>query len=566
MSAALRLLSVFMLVCPLWTIRAAGADDGADLGKIESTWAGKLAVTGAFFEKPLGDVYADESEPKVKDAGDGRHVLSFPWGEVAVTYEAVEGIAAERRINVSVETVVRSGSDPLVGLHLQLGELAFPAEPKLRNRSFLFYTKGDAAHNIGQPGVMVAAWDGGKVTLCNEQFRRPLAFGFGPAGEDKKTRPVLVYTSRHPSTGERYPFIERPIHPGGRDVYELSIRFGGGDVAVNDMTADLYRRFGETYPHELEWPDRRPIGALFISRAHQSLEENWPKNPRGWLNAKDLDITTEEGRAEFKDRVMKWAGNVARIGKEMNAQGVVLWDPEGQEYPHMTSYLGDPRSIPEEMDAIIDEFFKTIRDAGLRTGVCIRPQRPMRPAYGPMVQQIGFKDPQARLANLSAKIEYAKERWGCTLFYMDSNVVYAGDPVKIPGVSGYSAYIDADVLRALTLKHPDVLIMPEWECLRTYAYTAPYDQLNYNKRVTPPEDVRLTYPDAFFVNRVDAKSAAEHREGLVSSVEQGNILYYSGWYGAKENDIVKAVYAEADKGASLSPGEETRKQTDAGSK
>lgn len=55
------------------------------------------------------------------------------------------------------------------------------------------------------------------------------------------------------------------------------------------------------------------------------------------------------------------------------------------------------------------------------------------------------------------------------------------------------------------LVHLPLLILPEWEAVRTYAYGAPYTQLNYNKLTLPPEPVRRTYPDAFFVNQVSTK-------------------------------------------------------------
>jgi hypothetical protein len=80
-----------------------------------------------------------------------------------------------------------------------------------------------------------------------------------------------------------------------------------------------------------------------------------------------------------------------------------------QEYPHATSYLGDPRSLPPEIDPIIDGFFKRFRDAVLRTGICIRPQRPVRPVYATNVWQEQVADPTQ---NMVEKIAFAKKRWG----------------------------------------------------------------------------------------------------------------------------------------------------------
>ena len=93
-------------------------------------------------------------------------------------------------------------------------------------------------------------------------------------------------------------------------------------------------------------------------------------NPRGWfLDPKGVDVTTPAGRAAFKERVLQYADGSVALLKKMGAQGSIVWDLEGQEYPHATSYLGDPRSLPEEMDAVADEFFARLRSDGLRTGV-----------------------------------------------------------------------------------------------------------------------------------------------------------------------------------------------------
>ena len=154
-------------------------------------------------------------------------------------------------------------------------------------------------------------------------------------------------------------------------------------------------------------------------------------------------------------------------------------------------------------------------------------------------------DRRARLGNLSAKIEAARNRWGCTLFYLDSNVAWYGDPVGIPDAGGYTAMVDDQLLKELTEKYPDILIIPEWETLRTYAYTAPYSQLNYNKLLAPPANVLRAYPEAFLVNCPDKPSAEPVKDALVKAVKRGDILFFSGWWPSGENPIVKEVYAKA---------------------
>jgi hypothetical protein len=507
---------------------------------------GEPLVTGAFFRKWDGAVYA-------ADVGAGKRSMSraeqrcewaYPWGRIGLRYRP-EG----SRLYLSVDISTERDADTLVALYLRIAEVRFRTVPTFRNRSFFFYGNTTMAHNIGGPGVVGAEYDGGTVVLCNEQMGRPLSFGFGDSTDGKAALryPVLAYTGRHPMLKEKWPFIDRPVYPGGTDHFELSIRFGPAGSASGDLADDLYQRFAETYPLRLSWDDRRPIGRLFLSSSHKTLADNYATNPRGWFNDKEIDVTTEEGRAQFRERLMKWADRAVEVCTEMDAQGVIAWDPEGQEHPHMISYLGDARSLPPEMEPLADEFFGRFSEAGLRTGICIRPQRPVRTAYGDRVFQLKFTDRRELLANLSKKIEAARERWGCTLFYMDSNVHWYGDPVRIPEAEGHTAMVDDELMRQLTAKYPDILLVPEWETLRTYAYCAPYSQLNYNKLTEPPAHVLRTYAEALLVNAADLKTAEAQRDELVTAVKRGDILFFQGWYPARENAVIKSIYEEARK-------------------
>jgi hypothetical protein len=504
---------------------------------------GAFRVTGAFFLKPSGDVVAADLTKGVRsfDKKTGRVTWTYPWGSAAAVYTP-KGY----NVNVDVYISVAESSDALAAIYVQPAVLKFAAEPKFTNHSFLFYTKASVAHNQGSPGIMEAGFKNGVMLVCNEQMDRPLCVGFDkPTDKEKTTYPLIAYTGRHPVKTDGFPFINRVVYPGGRDHFKLSVRFGPSGSTTTDLAQDLFVRYAKTYPYELKWADRRPIGRLFISSAHNSYAENYPKNPRGWLNDSTIDVTTPEGLADFKNRTLAWVDGAVRVSKGLNAQGILLWDPEGQEHPHAISYIGDPRSIPAEMEPIIDEVFKKFTDAGLRTGICIRPQSPMRPAYGTKVDQINYTDTRDRVSVLSAKIDYAKKRWGCTLYYMDSNIFWTTDPFTIPGASGYSAGLDDDMLCQLTRLHPDCLIIPEWESLRSYAYSAPYTDLNYNKLTAPPAEVLAAYPQAFFANTVSSPQIEQNYDALLSAVKRGDILMPAGWYDAPENAVVKKIYGEA---------------------
>lgn len=508
---------------------------------------GSFRVTGAFLRAPDGKVVAADltAGKRSADPKAGKVTWTYPWGSVGITY-----VPSGDRLNMDVSVSVADGTSALAAIYVQPAVLKFPSTPKFINDSFMFYTSTTMGHNVGAPGIVAAESGTDIVAACNEQMDRPLAFGFAPPTDAAKTvYPLLAYTGRHPMAKEKFPFIDRPVYPGGRDRFRLSLRFAPQGTAVVNLADDLFKRYGATYPYQLKWKDCRPIGRLFISSAHQSLAENYPKNPPGWLNRADIDVTTDEGRAKFKESVMAWVDNAVNICTAMKAQGMILWDPEGQENPHATSYIGDPRSLPSEMEPIIDDVFKKFSSAGLCTGICIRPQRAVRPIYGTAVSQMAFVDTRDRLNNLAAKIDYAKKRWGCTLFYMDSNVDWYEDPYRIPGAEGYSATVDDDLLRQLNERFPDCLIMPEWETLRSYAYSAPYSDVVYNKLTGPPAEVLAAYPSAFFANSMAQPQVEEKQSELAQSVKRGDILMFSGWWPSPENKFVKQMYDEAGLGA-----------------
>jgi len=153
----------------------------------------------------------------------------------------------------------------------------------------------------------------------------------------------------------------------------------------------------------------------------------------------------------------------------------------------------------------------------------------VRAAYGGDIFQIDTADPAA---NLSAKIAYAKRRWGCTLFYVDSN----GDP-NVP--------IDASIFRRVAIVHPDVLLMPEHKNAQYYACTAPFHSLSHHGVASTPEAVRAIYPGAFGVIFAPEGPIDERRADLLAAVRRGDILMFHGWYDNPNNAKLRRIYDEA---------------------
>jgi hypothetical protein len=103
----------------------------------------------------------------------------------------------------------------------------------------------------------------------------------------------------------------------------------------------------------------------------------------------------------------------------------------------------------------IDEYFEKFRAAGLKVGVCIRPQQ-IEVVDGKPVHHAAEDEHAAQI--LRERIAYAKRRWGCTLFYVDSTA------------TAYT-WINPDVFKAVADAYPDVLLIPENESLRYFAYS-----------------------------------------------------------------------------------------------
>jgi len=526
-------LTVFCLLAPLAvTTHAAAEPEGAsgltaafdDNGLHSLQFAGEEFVQdGAFHVSHAvmrrwdgGTAAADlKAGRRAFDPEKRRLQISYPWGEVRCTYNPEAD-----RLRLTIDLTNQSDS-VLTEFTAEIMQTRFPQPPKgwqphYPQRSF----------NLGSPTTLFAACEHTTVAACNEDVGRPLQFGWA-GRESLSQRPLIVATVSDWMGEMLNPMLSRPLYPGQSDRFELSLRFAAAGAPDEQLAGDLWKRFAEVHPYRLKWDDRRPIGALFLSSSGLGAE----KNPRGWLNEKAADFVSEAGRQAFRERVLAYAQQSVKVLQGMDCQGMITWDIEGQEYPHATSYLGDPRSLPPEMEPVADAYFKTFTDAGLRVGICIRPQLPVRTAYGDGVRQLEAADAEA---NLDAKIEYGKKRWGCTLFYIDSN----GDP-NVP--------MPAEWFCRLAAKHPDCLLMPEHENPQYYTGTAPYRCYANLKQLGTPDYVRRLYPDAFCALYIGHGDPEPVKEQLVQDVKRGDILVVHGWYSPDNHKVVQWIYDQAGK-------------------
>lgn len=323
------------------------------------------------------------------------------------------------------------------------------------------------------------------------------------------------------------------IKPGESKRRRFCLRFTS-DPGLRPiaLVPEAFERFREAWPPVVNWPDRRPIVAWWIADNGGSSA----LNPRGYLWDPNLNVSNA---ANFRDRVLQAA---RRIRDQMNTravrpQGIVIWDLEGQEFLHATTYIGDPRvfefGYASEMNAVVDEMFAVFKDAGYRIGVTVRPQYlgwgtslPARCQFDPNDEfkeyyikvdnpfgsrfhactdpngqgwtiyprsngaQTNYRGEQDQeiLALLRSKIRYAYQRWGATLFYVDSAVYPGGKPLH------------QRIYRQLQQEFPDILLIPEQEYLPTLAVGMPYAEGNL--WVDPkfsPLTWRWAYPNGNYV-------------------------------------------------------------------
>jgi hypothetical protein len=298
-------------------------------------------------------------------------------------------------------------------------------------------------------------------------------------------------------------------------------------------------------PFTLNWPDRRPLGMDILGNITPSTN-----NPRGWFINSNIDYVSPSGMLQFSNDLMARATGEIAVLQGMNAQGIIIWDAEGDELQNMT-WMGDPRKVPflaPEMDVVADQFFALYKSAGFRVGVTLRPRLftagATLPASGsngqiyvltsaPFGQKTylytngwvqtnalpyGGNSFDCYLPDLTNKMQYAINRWGASIFYIDS----------FGAIDDYGP----QVLQALTnivQTYPNVLVIPEMggaDYPNIFCASAPYLQPQYTGYLLPT-NILSVYPGAWSVvcvnNYYDLPS-------MISSVKAGNIMLANSWF------------------------------------
>lgn len=454
----------------------------------------------------------------------------FPWGEVACRYEVTD-----TTLTMTL-TARNTGEAPISDVSCAALRLHLPKTHANLNA---------AASELGT----LLEHDAGRIAfLCTGHgSARTYLLGWAGSGSAYPVMASLASPPRpakHPVVDNRY-FNDpgKLIAPGQTAELCIQLHFGEPDATIESLVPRVYADYAKTRPMSLRWPDRRPIGTVFYAHPYKQ----WPTNPRGFNFGKGdkNDIFSEAGREQFEAALMSYASNCVANLKAMDAQGVIIWDLEGEEKPHAISYVGDPRVLPEvapELDRVADAFMKIFSDAGIKIGVTLRPTEYYERTPGK--RDWLHREVADPVALLSEKIRYAQKRWGCTIFYIDSNV-FGKDWVDLPKEANVPWLMPVGMIEALHAKHPDCLIIPEWSGADYHRFSAPYASCNLGQLGTWPVS-RKIWPGAFTVIAVSKGLLESKWDTYLTNVQGGDVLLFPCWYTPSENTLVQLIYREAD--------------------
>ena len=432
---------------------------------------------------------APVENPKTRVEARRRRVTRhYEWGTASALYEPKPD-----QLDVTL-TIHNQVDRPISDFRVRVLELSVSHDPA--------HKQGITFLTLDRPvWFEIPLESGGRVFATCDTIHPPIKLGLSrarlhDASESRKGKMLQsVYVAGgvpadKGDTGVQ-PLLGVPhIEPGESLELTFAFRFAAEDIPDSEVLLPYMQAFRNAQRPHMHWVDRRPIGRIEIPSRPEAATL---KNPRGWFRDPTLDVDTEQGAKRLRERLNQFATACLEGMAAANAQGMLVWNIEGGHiYPDQP--LGDPRHLEDiapEMNALADEFFQRFRDAGYRTGVCIRPsdlhfgkerQRWTQGAgfYNPEYEDIdGVRDgvpdhvPNERIyplvQRMSAKIHYAKQRWGCTLFYVEYNGAWRR---MSPHWGEDWLLVEARVLQRVREQHPDVLLIPayaerHWRTSRT---------------------------------------------------------------------------------------------------
>ena len=480
--------------------------------------------------------WGENKEARVWDQATQSWTYKFVWGTIRAQY-AQNGDSLDLQIT---ETNHGNSGVTLDGASIYPVTLHPPSAA----------TGARVVDGLEEPVAVVATWEDTQAVVVAPKPVKAIYGGLEPGA--KGSLAMIASGTLPDSIPEGEGGQGRSVKPGETDSFVVSLRFAPSATALSAIAADAYQQWNEIHPVKLNWSDRRIIGTVYLASAGQgdkTRPAGYPTNPRRYFNDPAVDVNSAAGLQQFQARVLKQAQTVVTNLRKLNAQGAITWDVEGEQYPQDTSYICSPDQIATaapEMESVLppgspyagmkldDAYFRTIRDAGFRVGVCVRPQH--FTMYGGGTATQAFL-PDARVADeLIRKMKYAHDRWGATIFYLDSTVRQSGWTLP------------AAILEQAAAALPDSLLIPEESTPRMYNCTAPFLSFIFHGDTGINPFVRYFYPNAFGVNLINDvapdKLAQAHAD-LVNAVRKGDILMVHAGYWQANNPTVVSIYREA---------------------
>ena len=491
--------------------------------------------------------WGESNSGRAWDPGAATMRYTFSWGSIAVGF-AQTGNTLDMHV-----TVVNSPASGIIfdGASIYPLALHMPQLPV----GFTDAAYSQLSFSTTGPSVLIADFGSGEVAAVAPDASKPLYTGFQPTGNGVSYTAIISGTTPD-SLATFQPHFDRPVQPGQTDTFTVSLRFAPSGTAPATLAADAYANWARTWPMQLTWKDRRPIGTAYLASSptgNANQSGGYPSNPRRYFNdsnAGDFDVTTAAGIAKFQARILSQAAANVQNLQHLGAQGAITWDIEGEQFPQSTSYVCAPDQIAEvapEMESVIadtaspyhgrkldDAYFAIMHSAGFRVGVCIRPQHFTRNADGTAAQV--YLPDAAIPGELIRKMKFAHDRWGATLFYVDSTVESNG------------AVLDPGIFQQVAAALPDSLIIPEETVPKDYAYTAAFKSFIFLGATGTDSTVYDFYPQAFsavLVNDVAPSKLAAAQAQLTAAVKAGDILMGHIDYWQDNNATIAQIYAAA---------------------
>jgi Concanavalin A-like lectin/glucanases superfamily len=490
------------------------------------------------FKPPTGPVYnGDVSFNSITQLGPKQFKYTIDWGYVTATY-------SDSGNKLYLDLDIRNDSaDLLVSLGLRLLSPTFSgAMTKWQHEPGWQGNGGNGAPN--------------NYPLAAGYKESPALLGFNTPDcvvnvcADIGMMDVQLYTSG--SGDQTTPVFSGYISnvpAGTTKSVRWSFRFyaPGSDMMLKE--SDIEVAFRTLQPQLLHWTDHRPIAMMFLASSGVTA---YPANFNKWIvNGGNVDCSTPGGLTAFQNQVLAMADTAVSITTSHGAQGMILWDIEGQR--DGPTYYGAPELCNEITEGEIESmvtvggvsmtlakaYFKKFTDAGLRVGVCIRPSDchydpgTTNPKYWTNVQAATEAE---ALADMTTSIQYAIDNWGCSLFYIDSTVT--DDPAGMQ-------YIGVDTWKALRATFPNVLLCPENQMMGSYSQTAPLDSYAHTGFTKTQDKVRRVWPGAFMINICNTTIVPEDEAAIQQGMREGDIYMFNGWYNSPVADKIYELYSGA---------------------